>query len=180
MKFPNTKLLLALATGATLTFAACNDGRDTSEAIGNDIEAGADRAADALGNAADETGEALSNMSDRAAANIDAAANKIQYEWNEESRDLYGDMREAGGYIDNRMNELDREMSTATADAKAEMQQEYNQLKVASKRMRDDVDNWSDRVGNNFERYSKDTRAYLGGLDLDVDLDDNRRDYDYN
>lgn len=173
-------LLIAMGAFAALSFTACNDGVDTSEAVGNDIEAAADRASDAVGDAASEAGDDLSDMRARAGRSIDEATNEIQYEWNDESRDLYGDMREAGGYIDNRMSELKRDMSSASAEAKAKMQTEYNELEVASKRMRDDVDNWSDRVGNNFSRYATETRNYLGGLDLDVDLDDNNRDYDYN
>ena len=165
-------LLLALGASAAFAFGACNDGRDTSEAIGNDIEAAADRGANA--------GDAMANAADRAGRSINAAADRIEYEWDENSRDLYGDMREARGYMNNRMSELDREMSTASAEAKAEMQQEYNQLKAASQRVGNDVDNWADRVGNDFDRYSNETRAYLEGLDLDVDLDDDRRDWDYN
>ncbi len=173
--------LLAIGAFATLAFGACNnaDGTDTSEAVGNDIEAGADRAGEALENAAENTGEALSNATDKASASINAAADRIQYEWNDESRDLYGDMREAGGYIDNRMSELKRDMSSANAEAKAEMQEEYNELEVASKRIRGDVDNWTDRVGNDFQRYGRETRDYLNGLDVDINIDDDARDYDY-
>lgn len=173
----NTNFLLALGASIALgTVVACNDGVDTSEAVSNDIENAADRGANALGNAGDRIANAAGNAGDR----IDAAADRLDYEWDTESRDLYGDMREARGYMDNRITELERDMESAGADAKMEMRREYDELKAASRRVGDDVDNWSDRVGNDFDRYSADTRSYLEGLDLDVDLDDDRRDFDYN
>ena len=119
MKFPTKSFLLACGACAALSFGACADGKDTTEAVSDDIEAGADRAGDAMSEAANDAGNAMSNAGADASASINAAADRIQYEWNDESRDLYGDMREANGYMQNRMSELERDMASASAEAKA-------------------------------------------------------------
>jgi peptidoglycan hydrolase CwlO-like protein len=108
--------------------------------------------------------------SERAEDKMEEAADAVGDAMVAEKNDLKGEINEATANIDRRLEKLNNDMKDATAEAKAEMQEEANQLEAKRKQLAQDLENFGDKTGAEWDQFKSNVRETMKDLGKDDNM----------
>ncbi len=102
-------------------------------------------------------------------AELEETGTAVENEWEEESAELGRDIDATRVRVDERINELETDLETAGADARAEMEEELNDLRE----FRADLDTRTERLGQDMRdgwaNFRDETRRTLDNVERALD-----------
>ena len=102
-------------------------------------------------------------------AELEETGTAVENEWEAESAELGRDIDATRVRVDERINQLETDLETAGADARAEMEEELNELRE----YRTDLDRRTDRLGQNIEdgwaNFRDESRRTLDNIERALD-----------
>ena len=81
-----------------------------------------------------------------------------------EKNDLKRDISEAQSNIDRRLEKLNNDLKTANAEAKADIQQEIDKLETKRKQLAQDLENFGDKVGSEWDQFKANVRTTVDDI----------------
>ena len=105
--------------------------------------------------------------SEKAKQEVNEAADAVGDAIVDEKNDLKREMNEAADKIDSRIEKLKNDMKEAKDDSKAKMQEELDQLEAQRKQIAQDLENFGDRTGAEWEQFKANVKETIKDIGKD-------------
>jgi TolA-binding protein len=105
--------------------------------------------------------------SEQAKQEVNEAADAVGDAIVDEKNDLKREMNEATAKIDRRIEALKNDMKNATDEAKVKMQEELDQLEAKRKQIAQDLENFGDRTGAEWEQFKANVQETIKDIGED-------------